>query len=195
MKKLLKLALALGLVGGFAVGCSNDDAKDKGKDEKAPATETASSGELKVGRVNAAPHGDKSFASVVVVMNGDKIAVASLDEFQFMATATTKAVPNSDKAFGENYKDPAASVLGSKLDNADQYSKNMKEKGGATQTVLENYEAVQDYVKGKTVADLEKVLKENEGTPEKMVDVVSGSTLADTYGYVKVIAEAAKAAK
>ena len=32
-------------------------------------------------------------------------------------------------------------------------------------------------------------------TPEKMVDVVSGATLADSYGYVNAFVEAAKAAK
>ena len=66
MKKFLSLALALGLVGVFA-GCSNDT-KTSGDTEKAttPTEETATTEttlDLKVGRVNNAPHGDKSFAA------------------------------------------------------------------------------------------------------------------------------------
>ena len=71
----------------------------------------------------------------------------------------------------------------------------MAEKGGSTVAIDDNYAAIQDYVVGKTVAELEEVLKENEATPEKMVDVVSGATLADSYGYVNAFVEAAKAAK
>ena len=44
--------------------------------------------------------------------------------------------------------------------------------------------------------ELEEVLKENEATPEKMVDVVSGATLADILWLREMpIVEAAKAAK
>ena len=197
MKKFLSLALALGLVGVFA-GCSNDK-EASGDTEKATTTteETATTEttlDLKIGRVNNAPHGDKSFATTVVVINGDEIVAASIDEFQFLSGEGVKGVPNSDGAFGEGYKDPKT-VLASKLDNAEFYSNMMKEKAGSTKAIDENYAAIQDYVVGKTVAELEADLETNEATPEKMVDVVSGATLADTYGYVNAFVEAAKAAK
>ena len=202
MKKFLSLALALGLVGVFA-GCSNDT-KTSGDTEKAttPTEETATTettGELKVGRVNAAPHGDKSFAVAVVVMDGDKIAAASIDEFQFLSTeeAGVVGVPNSDGAFAENFKDPKV-VLASKVDSNEYYSKNMKEKAGSTVAIDANYAAIQDYVTGKTIAELEEALGKYTSDEEKATmaaDVVSGATLADTYGYVSTFVEAAKAAK
>jgi hypothetical protein len=193
MKKILSLALALGLVGVFA-GCSNDEAKneDTSKETTTEPTAAESTGEIKIGRVNNSPHGDKSFATTVVVMDGDTIVGASIDEFQFLGD-DAQGVPNSKGPFGENF--PEGKVLASKVDNAEYYSKMMAEKGGSTVSLDENYAAIQDYVVGKTVAELEVVLKENEATPEKMVDVVSGATLADSYGYVNAFVEAAKAAK
>lgn len=50
--------------------------------------------------------------------------------------------------------------------------------------------AIENYVVGKTIAELEATLK---NTPkEKMpVDTISGSTLADSAGYLSAIVEAA----
>ena len=52
MKKILSLALALGLVGVFA-GCSNDEAKneDTSKETTTEPTAAESTGEIKIGRV------------------------------------------------------------------------------------------------------------------------------------------------
>ncbi|MBB6217372.1 peptidoglycan hydrolase-like protein with peptidoglycan-binding domain [Anaerosolibacter carboniphilus] len=147
---------------------------------------------IKIGRTQYAPHGTKSFADTVVVLAGDKIVGVSIDEYQFMAAATTKAVPNSDSDFGKNYADPAQ-VLGSKRANVASYSENMKTKGGATIAIDKNLDAVQAYAIGKTVAELEGILAKN--TKEQMVDVVSGATLADTHGYLSSIVAAAKEAK
>ena len=51
MKKILSLALALGLVGVFA-GCSNDEAKneDTSKETTTESTAAESTGEIKIGR-------------------------------------------------------------------------------------------------------------------------------------------------
>ena len=155
-------------------------------------TTAGSNREIKMAVINGAPHGDKSFGIAAVTLEGDKIVSSYIDEFQFMDPATSEGVPNADGAFGENFKE-SGKVLASKNENSEQYSQNMKEKAGATKTLDENMAAINEFVKGKTVAELEETLKENPG--EKMVDVVSGSTLADTEGYVKFIVEAAKAAK
>jgi len=192
MKKFLALALALGLVGVFT-GCSNDKAADDtSKEKETIAAETTS--EIKMGRVNYAAHGDKSFAVAVVAMDGDKIVGASLDEFQFMDKTADGVVPvpNADGAFAEGFAD-ANKPLASKVESTKYYSAHMAEAAGSTKTVLENYGAIEDHVIGKTVAELEKELKDNEG--EKMLDVVSGATLVDTHGYVSALVEAAKAAK
>jgi len=147
---------------------------------------------LKVGRADYASHGTKSFANAVVVLAGDKIVASSIDEYQFMAKASNIGVPNSDTDFGKNYADPDM-VLGSKLVNAEAYSKNMATRGGSTVSIDKNFKAIEEYVKGKTVAELEKTLANN--TVEQMVDVISGATLVDNHGYVAAIVAAAKLAK
>ncbi|ABW20374.1 peptidoglycan-binding domain-containing protein [Alkaliphilus oremlandii] len=146
---------------------------------------------LTMGRADFAAHGTKSFASTVTVLDGDKIVAASIEEYQFMAKASNTGVPNSDKDFGKNYADPNM-VLASKLDNADTYSANMATKAGSTVHLLKNFNAIETFTTGKTVAELEKTLSNN--TAEQMVDAVTSATLVDTYGYVKAIVEAAKKA-
>jgi peptidoglycan hydrolase-like protein with peptidoglycan-binding domain/uncharacterized protein YdeI (BOF family) len=155
--------------------------------------ETASVGSLKVGKAEYAAHGTKCFTQSSVVMLGDKIVGAYLDDYQFMAKATSVAVPNSDKDFGTaNYKD-ATKVLASKRVNAAAYSENMKNSGGATLTVDQNFGAVQAFVTGKTIAQLEEAVKTNSTDPK--VDAVTGATLVDTNGYLNAFVGAAKAAK
>ena len=99
-------------------------------------------------------------------------------------------VPNSDADFGTNF--PEGMVLASKRANAEYYSANMA-KAGSTVSIDANFDAIEDFVVGKTIAELEA---EIEGKPaEQMIDAVSGCTLADTLGYVSGLLEAAKAAK
>jgi peptidoglycan hydrolase-like protein with peptidoglycan-binding domain len=148
---------------------------------------------VKIGKAEYAAHGTKCFTVAVVAMAGDKIASAYIDDYQFMAKATSVAVPNSDKDFGlANYKDETK-VLASKRMNAAAYSENMKNSGGATLTVDQNFGAIQDFVKGKTIAQLEAVAASNPTDPN--VDAVSGATLVDTTGYLKAVVAAAKAAR
>lgn len=146
--------------------------------------------DIKIGWIQYAAHGDKAFADTVVAVLGDKIVAANLDEFQFLAEGAV-AVPNSDKDFGENYAE--GRVLASKKVNHESYSKNMEEKAGATKDIAESFAAIEDYVAGKTIADVEKVAVESEaGVP---VDAISDSTLVDTKGYLDSIVEAAKNVK
>ncbi len=146
---------------------------------------------VKIGKVEYAAHGSKCYTVASVVMVGDKIVGAIIDDYQVMAKDGTEAVPNSDDDFGGNF--PAGKVLGSKLANADAYSKNMKEKGGATLSVNQNFNAVESFVIGKTIAQLEEIVKTNSTDP--LVDAVSGATLVDTNGYLSAIIAAAKDAK
>ncbi|MDF2473524.1 MAG: hypothetical protein K0R21_1306 [Anaerocolumna sp.] len=180
MKKLLSMALILVMAASF-VGCA------------AKETTTA---DVKMGRVEAAPHGTKSFAVAVAAVSGDKIIGASIDEYQFVSAEAYQGVPNSEALaegeFGTNYKDPAV-VLASKTTNSEAYSKNMTDKAGSTVSYDKNIDAIEAYVVGKTVAELEKTLAENDAT--QMLDAVSGATLVDTKGYVTALVEAAKAAK
>ena len=149
-------------------------------------------GTLVMRQMYTAPHGTKSFAVVNVLMNGDTIVSAHLDEFQYLAPADFKGVPNADGGFGESF--PADVVLASKAENNDGYSAMMKEKGGATQTWAQSITAITDFAKGKTVADLEKAVADLEALGEEgnPADVISGATFSDSRGYLQAIVETAK---
>ncbi|MDO5047976.1 MAG: peptidoglycan-binding protein [Anaerococcus sp.] len=134
----------------------------------------------------AAPHGDKSFADLVVVMEGDKIVAASFDEFQYM---NGTSVANEGGKFVENYAD-SEKVLGSKLENNESYSQNMADKAEATTSIKDNFEAIQNFVAGKTVAEIEEALA--SAGEEGIVDSVTGATLVDTAGYLQAIVDTAK---
>ena len=149
----------------------------------------AAEGEVKIGQVQYAAHGTKCFAVLTVAMQGDVIADAYIDEYQFMATCSV-GVPNSEADFGASF--PEGKVLASKKVNAAAYSENMK-KAGSTVDLATNYAAIEDYVTGKTVAEVEAAFAGK--TAEEAVDVVSGCTLVDTLGYVNGLIEAAKSVK
>ena len=151
----------------------------------------AAEGEVKIGQVQYAAHGTKCFAVITVAMQGDKIAAAYIDEFQWFGKDDVVGVPNSDAGFGESF--PEGKVLGSKRVNAEYYSNNMATKAGSTISLDANYEAIEAFVVGKTIAELEAAI--DGKTAEETVDVVSGCTLVDTLGYLQGIIAAAKAAQ
>lgn len=168
----------------------------EGEEKPAEGEEKPAEGEEKeivLRRAYTAPHGTKSFGRFAVVMDGDKFVAAHIEEFQFGdAKGEEEFVPNSDQtedgAFGSGYAEGKA--LYSKNVNAEAYSKRMTEKAKATQNLADNYKAITDFVVGKTVAEVEKVVEENPSG--KPVDAVSGSTLVDTSGYLAGLVEAAK---
>ena len=167
MKKILLVALAL-LVLTMSVAAAED---------------------IKIGQVQYAAHGTKCFAVMTVAMQGDVIADAYIDEYQFMAAGSV-GVPNSEADFGTAY--PEGKVLASKKVNADSYSANMAN-AGSTVHLADNYAAIENFVTGKTVAELEAEVAGKDAAA--MIDAVSGCTLVDTLGYVNGLIEAAKAAK
>ena len=131
---------------------------------------------------------DGAFTNVVVATSGDKIVDAIIDEYQYYeADSDYKAVPNSDGAFGEGTAE--GKILGSKMDNDEAYSADMKEAGGEV-TLLETYNAITDFVKGKTIAELEDFLNENDD--EQVLDAVTGATFKSTPNLVRMIVETAK---
>ena len=142
-------------------------------------------GEVSIGQALYAAHGTKCFAVLTVAMQDGVIA----DEFQFMTAGEAVGVPNSDADFGQSY--PEGKVLASKRENAEMYSANMAA-AGSTVALDVNYDAIQDYVTGKTIEELEAAV--DGKTAEEMVDAVAGCTLVDTLGYVNGLIEAAKAA-
>ena len=144
---------------------------------------------IKIGQVQYAAHGTKCFAVMTVAMDGDKIAAAYIDEYQFMGEGSI-GVPNSEADFGTAY--PEGKVLVSKRVNNEAYSANMA-KSGSTVMLADNYAAIEAFVTGKTIAELEAAVAGKDAAA--MVDAVSGCTLVDTLGYVNGLIEAAKAVK
>ena len=146
-------------------------------------------GEIKLGQVDYAAHGTSCFAVVTVAVQGDVIVAALIDEFQYGAADAVTPVPNSE---GMAANVAEGKVLYSKRANAAYYSNNMANRAGSIVALNANYDAIQAYVVGKTVAELEAELAGL--TKETAVDAVSGCTLVDTYGYLSAVLEAAKAA-
>ena len=146
--------------------------------------------EVKLGQVQYAAHGTKCFAVLTVALDGDTIVAAHIDEYQVMGTDTAVGVPNSDSDFGTNF--PEGMALVSKRVNTEVYSANMT-KAGSTVSILDNFIAIENFVVGKTVAELEAAIEGKDAAA--MVDAVAGCTLVDTLGYVSGLLEAAKSVK
>ena len=169
---------------------NTDDAADKEDEaDKEETTSDADALESNVVLHRAYPdEASRSFTNVVVATSGDKIVDAFIDEYQYFDEAEEyQAVPNTDQKFGEGAKE--GRVLASKIDNKDKYSEVMKEAGGEA-TLMDNYNAVTDFVKGKTIAELEDFLNENDD--EQILDAVTGATFKSTPNLVRMIVEAAK---
>lgn len=175
----------------------NEDSKEEAEEDKEEGKED--SADENVEADNEEAHGNvilhrsypddspQAFTNVVVATSGDKIVSAFIDEYQYFDNdQKINAVPNSDKGFGEGTKE--GKVLGSKIDNDKPYSEDIKAAGG-TLTLLENYNAITEFVKGKTIGELEELLKEDD---EKIMDAVSGATFSTTPNLLKYIVEAAK---
>ena len=150
-------------------------------------------GEIRIGQVDYAAHGTSCFAVITAVVQDDTIIAAKIDEFQFMGDREDIAaigVPNSDDKLGANF--PEGMVLGSKRVNNELYSLNMQRAGSTTQ-IAANFNAIEAYVVGKTIAELEAATADVDAAA--FVDAVSSATTVDTLGYVKGVIAAAKAAQ
>ena len=146
--------------------------------------------DIKVGQVQWAAHGTKCFAVMTVVLQGDVIIAAHIDEYQVGSGMV--GVPNSENGFG-GFTD--GKVLYSKRVNAAAYSNNMATKAGSTVALDVSYDLIQAFCVGKTVAELEAVIAGFNGDATAAVDAVTGATLVDTLGYLTGLLEAAKVAK
>ncbi len=139
----------------------------------------------------AAPHGEKSVAVVTVMMRGDTILSAEIDEFQYLAASDEwTGVVNSDKKFGENYND--GQLLISKQENDEAYSDLMADRGDSTVIWGNNIQAITDFAVGKTAEELKETTEELADEAAEISDVVSGATFVDTKGYLEAIIEAAE---
>ena len=156
--------------------------------ESAEKAELEISGDLQMGQVLGALNGDRGFGQVTAVVTGDTIVAAYIDEYQFMPKTDAVGLPGYDGSFGQNVVGDV--VLASKRVNTDYYSQLMEEYAKATTPIDVNFDAIQNFVVGKSISEVEGVAGQDNA-----VDAVSGATLQDTSNYLKAIAEAAKAAQ
>ncbi len=156
--------------------------------EASPTAEAVALPEVKLGQVQFAAHGTKCFAVITVALVDDVIVAALIDEYQVGAGMI--GVPNSENGFG-GFAD--GKVLYSKRVNAAAYSANMAN-AGSTVALDVNYDLIQNFCVGKTVAELETIIN-GFADAQAAVDAVSGATLVDTLGYLQGILAAAKAAQ
>ena len=153
-----------------------------------------------------AAHGDKCFTVAASLNDGETVILSYIDEFQFL-DGEQEGVPNSD-AFTEAGSILDGKVLGSKRVNNTYYSENMKN-AGATMEIAANFDAIQEFVNGKTLMELEELVAANYVSEEETeaaadeggaddrtaleesegeeADAISGATLADKWGYVAAI--------
>lgn len=202
MKKLISIVcMCLCVASLAACGNGSDDKNDTTTPTEAGSTDNADENKgtgvtetetLKVGKAEYAAHGTKGFSVAFAVLQGDTIVAAYVDDYQVMSKDEASVVPNSDKDFGSYFADTKSS-LASKRENNEYYSKLMKENAGSTIDFASNLDAISNYAVGKTVKELKSELDQKDD--EKMVDAVSGSTLADTKGYLMAILKAAENAE
>lgn len=144
---------------------------------------------IKIGQSLGTPNDARAFSVITVVLQDDVIIAAYIDEFQFQSANGYVGVPGSDAALGQNFVE--GQVLASKRVNNELYSAMMTAYAGSTVSIADNYDAIQAFVVGKTVADLEALL----ASGNSVVDAISGATLVAAPGYIQGIIDAAKAAK
>lgn len=198
--KITSLALALTLVFAACTKKQNENQESTTSNEikentNSTSMEIVGSSEKTVQsgtvlhRSYLAPHGEDSFARVAVITSGDKIVDAIIDEYQYFdKDSEFTALPGSDGKFGEGALE--GKIFGSKIENNEQYSKLMTEHAKSTVSISDNYKAITDFVKGKTISEIEQVIgsKKEDGT----VDGVTGATLLDTAKYLEAIITAAQ---
>lgn len=154
-----------------------------------PAANIKIEGGLQLGQTLGAAHGTQCFTQAYAAVWNDTVVAAYIDDFQFVDTSMDlPGVPNSDGELAQGFAE--GQLLTTKRTIAPAYSKIMAEHGGATLTIDANFDAIQSYAVGKTIAELETAAAD-----PKIVDAVSGATLTDTAGYLGVIAQAARNAQ
>lgn len=189
---LLSVALLLAACGNTEEKpeeTGTEDAVEQPADEEGTTDEVVESTDATIKVSYTAPHGDKSFASTFVVMNGDKVHDVIIDEYQFMEGDDWQGVPNADKTFGEKYAEDRTLV--SKRENNDGYSGMMADVAGSTVSYNDNMDAIQDFAIGKTVEEIEAAIADlgDLGDDGEIADVVSGATFVDTSGYLQSVVD------
>lgn len=171
MKKIILLSLFL------LCGCTNNNQDTD--------TNTTENRNVKVGMAYHQAHSDDAVCVASVYVENDVILGATLDEITYLSSEEYENLITSEQTTTQKH-------ISSKVENDEAYSQVMKV-NGATHTIKENFKAICDYVKGKSISELETEL--NTKSKEEIVDAVSGCTLQSTDGYLQTILQACNEAK
>ncbi|MDD6918143.1 peptidoglycan-binding protein [Anaerococcus sp.] len=163
------------------------DKEEEKVEEVKPENAEQAEGNVILHRGYPKSEGARSFPRIVVATSGDKILGVSIDEYQYAGDDKGyEAVANSDKGFGEGTAE--GKVLISKMDNEEKYSSEMKEAGSPT-SLKETYEGISEFVKGKTIEEVETFLKDK--SEDEIIEAVTGATFKSTpalLNYVTAVA-------
>ena len=85
-KKIIGLFTAL-LCAVTVAGCSTKPTEPEKPVDDNKVVEPAAKAELQIGQVEAAAHGTKCFTTATVVVEGDKILLAYIDDYQYLSAA------------------------------------------------------------------------------------------------------------
>lgn len=141
----------------------------------------------------AAGAGERSFVRALVLTSEDKVLAAHIEEFTYTKSGEKVVpVPNFDVEKGMKAGSKEDMTLISKRSDL-SYSEMMKEYAKATLTVGENLDIIQNFVAGKTIAELEEILAKAE--PNKAIDAITGATATSAPEYIRAIVETAKSDK
>lgn len=141
-----------------------------------------------VGRTGMAYHQayrDDSVCVATVYLEDDTIKAVTLDELTYLSKEEYSGLITALETTTQKH-------IASKVENSETYSKAM-EMNGATNTIKENYEAICQYVVGKSATDLQDAI--NMKTDEEVADLVAGCTLQSTKGYIETVIKACNQAK
>lgn len=129
-------------------------------------------------------HSSQSFAVTSVLTDGEVIVSSYIDEYQYLDSTTAIPLANYE---GMSTNMTKGVVLASKRINNEMYSELMKTHGGSTNSLIDGYKAIENYVNGKTLKELEVSIHNKKA--EEVVDehLVSGCTLVDTLGYIESV--------
>ena len=185
MKKFLLVTLLVVLSLSF-VGC-----------EETPATPSGDATDAKIGAAYFNAHSG-AFASAVAVVDGNgKILNAYLDDvFYRNLNQGYVGLPGTDSTRITNYLVNPANTLTSKKNqvNSDLYGANMA-KAGSTVLPADNLKKIEEFAKGKTIAELEAVVAKDAAVAKEEIQAATGATFTDNQNYLNTILLAAKNAQ
>ncbi|OEF98652.1 hypothetical protein [Desulfuribacillus alkaliarsenatis] len=131
-------------------------------------------------------HGAPTIATAVV--DGNVIAAALIDELYYFTGENDVVFDVSDAGTKFEVKSLPGHVLSSKKTNGEIYGASLANRGGI---YVDQIAAIENFITGKTVAQLQTAYDQLDADGAVVADVVTGATMTDTKRYIKAVMIAA----